>query len=232
LICIEIIILHQNSDCIQINALRRKSDKLLGNHCGDIGAICNDAAFALMQAHCAVLREQVLRASVICFGHRLLMDCVIPGGVVADLPADGANVLHALVAEIRRRFPPLIELYDNTASLQDRTVGTGFVKPALIRQFGCGGTIGRAGGRAFDARRQPGYPPLYYEFRDVLETFGVLACFKTPHLEGTPGSSDWMPYPPLGHQARAVDFCSSRSPSMEDRTVSSARLAGSLHSQG
>jgi len=131
----------------------------LGNHCGDIGAICNDAAFALMQAHCAVLREQVLRASVVCFGHRLLMDCVIPGGVVADLPADGANVLHALVAEIRRRFPPLIELYDNTASLQDRTVGTGFVKPALIRQFGCGGTIGRAGGRAFDARRQPGYPP-------------------------------------------------------------------------
>ena len=74
--------------------------------------------------------------------------------------------------------------------------------------------------------------PLYYEFRDVLETFGVLACFKTPYLEGTPGSSDWMPCPPLGHQARAVDFCSSRSPSMEDRTVSSARLAGSLHSQG
>ena len=112
-----------------------------------------------MLAHCAVLREQVLRASAACFGHRLLMDCVIPGGVVADLPADGAKVLRALVAELRRRFPPLIELYDNTASLQDRTVGTGFVRPAFIQQFGCGGPIGRAGGRAFDARRQPGYPP-------------------------------------------------------------------------
>ena len=131
----------------------------LANHLGDIGAICNDAAFALMLAHCAVLREQVLRASAACFGHRLLMDCVIPGGVVADLSADGAKVLRALVAELRRRFPPLIELYDNTASLQDRTVGTGFVRPALIQQFGCGGPIGRAGGRAFDARRQPGYPP-------------------------------------------------------------------------
>ncbi|HCB14051.1 MAG TPA: hydrogenase expression protein HypE, partial [Gammaproteobacteria bacterium] len=43
--------------------------------------------------------------------------------------------------------------------LQDRTVKTGFVKPALIRQFGCGGYVGRAGGRAFDARRALGYPP-------------------------------------------------------------------------
>lgn len=138
----------------------------LANHCGDIGAICNDAAFALMHAHCAVLRERVLRASAACFGHRLLMDCVIPGGVTADLPADGIKVLRALLAEFRRQLPPLVDLYDNTASLQDRTVGTGFVRPALIEQFGCGGVIGRAGGRAFDARRQPGYPPyeqLEYE---------------------------------------------------------------------
>jgi len=138
----------------------------LANHCGDIGAICNDAAFALMHAHCAVLRERVLRASAACFGHRLLMDRIVPGGVETDLPADGVRALRALVAEFRRQFPPLVDLYDDTASLQDRTVGTGFVRPALIRQFGCGGTIGRAGGRAFDARRQPGYPPygqLEYE---------------------------------------------------------------------
>ena len=41
-------------------------------------------------------------------------------------------------------FPRLIELYDNTASLQDRTVGTGIVKPELARQFGAGGYVGRA----------------------------------------------------------------------------------------
>lgn len=117
----------------------------LANHCGDIGAICNDAAFALMLAHCAVLRELVLRASAACFRHRLLMDCVIPGGVIADLPADGVKTIQGLIAEIRHQFPPLVELYDNTASLQDRTVNTGFVRPALIKQFGCGGTIGRAG---------------------------------------------------------------------------------------
>ncbi len=50
----------------------------LANHLGDVGAICNDAAFALMLAHCGVLRERVLRASAGCFGHRLMMDCVAP----------------------------------------------------------------------------------------------------------------------------------------------------------
>ena len=131
----------------------------VANHCGDIGAICNDAAFALMLTHCAVLREQVLRASASCFGHRLLMDCMIPGGVASDLSADGVSLLRALVVEIRQALPSLIKLYDNTPSLQDRTANTGTLNPALAQQFGCGGVIGRAAGRAFDARRQPGYPP-------------------------------------------------------------------------
>ena len=52
----------------------------VANHLGDIGAICNDAAFALMHAHCGVLRERVLRAAAACFGHRLMMDKVRPGG--------------------------------------------------------------------------------------------------------------------------------------------------------
>lgn len=131
----------------------------LANHFGDIGAICNDAAFALMLAHCGVLREWVLRASADCFGHRLLMDRVIPGGVAGDLSADGVQRLHGLVSQLRKEFKPLIELYDNTASLQDRTVATGHVSAALVRQFGCGGYIGRACGRDFDARRALAYPP-------------------------------------------------------------------------
>ena len=57
----------------------------IANHLGDIGAICNDAAFALMLAHCGMLRERVLRAPTACFGHRLMMDCIVPGGVAVDL---------------------------------------------------------------------------------------------------------------------------------------------------
>jgi Ni,Fe-hydrogenase III large subunit len=50
-------------------------------------------------------------------------------------------------------------LYDKTASLQDRTVGTGILRPALAVQFGAGGYVGRASGRRCDARRWPGYTP-------------------------------------------------------------------------
>jgi len=131
----------------------------LANHLGDIGAICNDAAFALMHAHCGVLRERVLRAAATCFGHRLMRDRVVPGGVTVDLERHGRDALGALIGNIRRRFPGLVELYDNTASLLDRTVGTGVLKPALARHYGAGGYVGRASGRAFDARRAPGYPP-------------------------------------------------------------------------
>jgi Ni,Fe-hydrogenase III large subunit len=131
----------------------------LANHFGDIGAVCNDAAFAMMHAQCGHLREQVLRVADVCFGHRLMMDRVVPGGVERDLQRDGEKHVHSLLIQIRRRFPELVELYDNTASLQDRTVGTGILSAALARQYGCGGFIGRASGRGFDARRTPGYPP-------------------------------------------------------------------------
>ena len=131
----------------------------LANHFGDIGAICNDAAFALMHAQTGVLRERVLRAAEASFGHRLMMDLIVPGGVTRDLAADGPAAIKALLAELRRRFPRLVELYDNTASLQDRTVATGFVKPDYAKQFGAGGYVGRACGRAFDARRALHYAP-------------------------------------------------------------------------
>jgi Ni,Fe-hydrogenase III large subunit len=131
----------------------------LANHLGDIGAICNDAAFALMHAQTSVLRERVLRAAQTCFGHRLMMDVIVPSGVARDIAPEGPAAIKSLLTELRRRFPRLIELYDNTASLQDRTVSTGIVKPAYVRQFGAGGYVGRASGRAFDARRMPGYAP-------------------------------------------------------------------------
>lgn len=131
----------------------------IANHLGDIGAICNDAAFTLMHAHCATLREQVLRAAQTAFGHRLMRDRVVPGGVAGDLGADGVAAIRSLVAEVQARFPALVELYDATTSLQDRTVATGILKSELARRFAAGGYVGRASGRAFDARRALPYPP-------------------------------------------------------------------------
>src|SRR5574341_925220 len=131
----------------------------LANHFGDIGAVCNDAAFSMMHAQCGLLREQVLRAAQACFGQRLMMDRVVPGGLHGDLPDGGEGTLRALVTRLRGVFPELVELYDNTASLKDRTVGTGVLAPRLAQQFAAGGFVGRASGRHFDARRTPGYAP-------------------------------------------------------------------------
>jgi Ni,Fe-hydrogenase III large subunit len=131
----------------------------VANHLGDFGAVCNDASFSIMLAHCAVLREQVLRCAAACFGHRLMMDRIVPGGVAADLDADGVARIRTLVGLLRTRLAPLVKLYDETASLQDRTVGAGIVRPELVRRFGAGGHVGRASGRDFDTRRDLAYPP-------------------------------------------------------------------------
>ncbi len=143
---------------VWLRALMAELERL-ANHFGDIGAICNDAAFALLHAHTGILRERVLRAASACFGHRLMMDCIVPGGVAVDLTPEGAQHIRELVDAAGKSFPPLVELYDNTASLQDRTVGTGILSTALARAYGCGGYVGRASGRNFDARRNLAYAP-------------------------------------------------------------------------
>jgi Ni,Fe-hydrogenase III large subunit len=136
----------------------------IANHFGDIGAICNDAAFAMMHAHCGVLRERVLRFAGAAFGHRLMMDCVVPGGVDRDLTPEAGATLLNLIGELRSAFAPLVELYDRTASLQDRTVGTGILKKELADRFAPGGYVGRSCGRTFDARKTLPYAPY-----DTLE---------------------------------------------------------------
>ncbi|MBM3551836.1 MAG: hydrogenase expression protein HypE [Alphaproteobacteria bacterium] len=131
----------------------------LANHFGDIGAICNDAAFSLMQAHCNLVRERILREAASAFGHRLMMDRITPGGALVDLKQETATALYAMVEWIELMTPRLIALFGDTTSLQDRTVGTGFVSEALAKQYACGGYVGRASGRAFDARKAIGYAP-------------------------------------------------------------------------
>ena len=131
----------------------------IANHLGDVGAICNDASFSIMLAHCGMLREGVLRTAASCFGHRLMMDCIVPGGTSVDLPPDGPSTIRRLIDEIRARLPPLVDLYDKTASLQDRTARSGILSTGLTHRFGAGGYVGRASGRDFDTRRDLVYPP-------------------------------------------------------------------------
>nr|WP_294577892.1 NADH-quinone oxidoreductase subunit C [uncultured Rhodopila sp.] len=95
------------------------------------------------------LRETLLRASRTAFGHRLLMDCVVPGGVGADIAEGGAGALLRACADIAAELPDLRRLHEG-AALASRLCGLGVAAGALVA--GAGGVAGRAGGRAFDAR--------------------------------------------------------------------------------
>jgi Ni,Fe-hydrogenase III large subunit len=185
---------------IWLRALMAELERL-ANHFGDIGAICNDAAFALMHAHCGVLRERVLRASETAFGHRLMRDRIIPGGVSADLSTGGIAILRALVIEARERFPRLVKLYDNTTSLQDRTVATGILRPELAARFGAGGYVGRASGRAFDARRKPGYAP-----------YGELNFAVPARSEGDVSARVWIQIDEVEQSLRLIEQILERLP--------------------
>jgi Ni,Fe-hydrogenase III large subunit len=148
---------------VYLRALMAELERL-ANHFGDIGAICNDASFSILLADFAILRERVLRTADACFGHRLMMDRIIPGGVAQDIALEGLAQIPVLIETVRRKFKELVEVYDNTASLQNRTVSTGYLSPTLARAFGAGGYVGRGSGRAFDMRKAVRYPPY-----DALE---------------------------------------------------------------
>jgi hypothetical protein len=130
----------------------------IANHLGDIGAICNDASFSLIHAHCGIFRERVLAATDRAFGHRLMMDRIVPGGV-EDAGPGAARALQAMLEEIEKPFAEIVRLYDDTPSLQDRTCTTGIVSHALVEQWAAGGHVGRASGRNFDTRRDFAYAP-------------------------------------------------------------------------
>ncbi len=136
----------------------------IANHCGDAGAIAGDAGFAFLEARFGWHREGFCAAAGAAFGHRLMMDAVIPGGVAGDIATGGAAGLRRAAGALEAELPALIRVFENYASLQDRLVGTGVIGQELAARYGAGGFVGRASGQRTDARQAPGYPPY-----DALE---------------------------------------------------------------
>ncbi len=131
----------------------------LSHHINDVGAICNDASVITINARCTLQREDVLAVANAGFGHRLMMDRIVPGGVTADLTPEGVGKIRSLLARLEETRAEILRVYDSMPSLQDRTVTTGIVSAELVRQYATGGFVGRASGRAFDARKNFPYAP-------------------------------------------------------------------------
>ena len=137
----------------------------IANHLGDIGAICNDVAFAFMLYQTMRLKEMLLRTNQRLFGHRLVMDRVIPGGVAADIDHQGIREILDEMNSISWEFEKLVTIFDENSSLEDRTRNTGILTPEKARDLGVVGIVARASGLNLDCRIQNPFPP--YDVLDV-----------------------------------------------------------------
>lgn len=137
----------------------------IANHLGDIGAICNDVGFAFAQIQFSRLRENWQRDSAAAFGHRLMMDCIVPGGVAVEPDAAAAVRLAAALRPLARELRELMPILDEHPSLEDRLVTTGFLGKDVAARLGATGYVGKASGQDYDARRDLRYPP--YDRLDV-----------------------------------------------------------------
>jgi Ni,Fe-hydrogenase III large subunit len=131
----------------------------VANHLGDLGALGNDAALGFGLAQFSRLREDWLRLSGTAFGHRLMMDAIVPGGVAIDVARDDLDRLRRQCDAIEREVRVLQVVYEEHAGLQDRFLSTGRVTPQLAAQLGLTGLAGRASGQTADLRRDHAWPP-------------------------------------------------------------------------
>ncbi|MFH1860172.1 MAG: NADH-quinone oxidoreductase subunit C, partial [bacterium] len=83
---------HPPERALWLRALILERERI-ANHLGDIGAIANDVGFAFMLYQMSRLKERLLRTNHQLFGHRFMMDRIIPGGVTSDLTQEGKNII-------------------------------------------------------------------------------------------------------------------------------------------
>lgn len=193
----------------------------IANHLGDIGAICNDVGFAFAQYQFSRLREAWQRDSAAVFGHRFMMDCVVPGGVAVDPDAEAVAGLAAGLQPLAREMRELMPILDENPSLEDRLVTTGFLGRDIAARLGATGYVGKASGQDYDARRDLRYAPydrlevqvpvyedgdvaarLHVRAEEIRISIGLLEQLLR-ELPGGPVAADWVA-PPADAEGLAI----------------------------
>ncbi|HCT99094.1 MAG TPA: Ni,Fe-hydrogenase III large subunit, partial [Methylococcaceae bacterium] len=148
----------------------------IANHLGDLGAICNDVAFTFAFIQLMRLKELWCRTNYTLFGHRFLMDKLVPGGVNVDINEAAGKFILVDIQELRRELAHIIPIIDLNASLEDRIYTAGYLSPKTAELFGTLGVVGRASGQDRDVRRDAPYAPYDRVKVNVpLETQGDIA---------------------------------------------------------
>ena len=120
----------------------------LYNHIGDLGALCNDVGYGILNAHALRIRERLLRLNAATTGHRLLRGGVMIGGAaIREVPDPGQ------LAEIAVDIREVVDLALNNTMVTERFTGTAILTKQQAVDLGVLGFAARASGIDADARR-------------------------------------------------------------------------------
>lgn len=149
-------------DAQRLRAILLELERLY-NHITDIGALCNDVAYGVLNAHALRVRERLLRINDTVTGHRLLRGAIHPGGTAVTALPDPHELatIGADVAEI-------VELALSNTVVADRFTGTAVLSHAQATDLGTLGVVARASGLHIDARDD--HPFLSAEFPRTVHT--------------------------------------------------------------
>jgi Ni,Fe-hydrogenase III large subunit/NADH:ubiquinone oxidoreductase subunit C len=143
---------------LHLRAIMAERERV-ANHLGDIAAICNDVAFTFAYYQLTRIKEDWLRESDSLFGHRFMMDRIIPGGVAADPGAAAVNAMAERCLLLKEQIEDLITVFEGSESLEDRLMTAGRLSPEQAAMLGAVGYVGKASGQSFDVRRAAPYAP-------------------------------------------------------------------------
>ncbi len=147
----------------------------LHNHLGDVGAICNDTAYALAHAHCGRMKERVMQLDDRLTGSRFLRGVMRVGGVSCDVSKAQLGEIVDELDRIEKDFSELEAIIFANASLTDRLETTGVLTERTAWDHAVTGVVGRASGIDRDLRRDQPYAaydelpirPALYRYGDV-----------------------------------------------------------------
>lgn len=120
-------------------------------HLDDLGLIAEAVDAHGVATACGEQREHLLRGLEAAFGHRLMMDIVVPGGIAGEITTGALLTLRRALGGLAAALPGLRRSFEAGACL-DRLAGIGRLGSRQAAALGLSGLAGRASGRAFDAR--------------------------------------------------------------------------------
>ena len=136
-----------------LRAVMAEIERVTG-HLADLEAMAGAAGQSVYAARCGRHREVWHGAAEAAFGHRLMMDCVVPGGVALDLAAAGAAAIGGASSGLAEELPEWEQRLEGA-----ELAGVSMIPSHLVRLLALGGPAGRASGRDFDLRRCLAFEP-------------------------------------------------------------------------